>query len=259
MNSGLWDLRVDKIVSDLKEGKRLGGRKVDELRQISVKNNVSENADGSARVQWGETDIIAGVKFEIGEPYPDTPDEGSISVGVELLPMADPDFEVGPPNSEAIELSRVVDRGIRESKAIDFKDLCLSKGESVLMAYIDIYVINNDGNLFDACSLGALSSLLNTRVPKVEDEKIVAGEYAGKLKLKNKPIMCTFAKIGNTIIADPSFEEEQAMSARFSVSLLDDDSICAFQKGLSGSFKFEEISLALDMAERNSKILRKLL
>ncbi|MEM4256998.1 MAG: exosome complex protein Rrp42, partial [Candidatus Diapherotrites archaeon] len=232
---------------------------LDELRKIVVNNNVSENADGSARVNWGGTDIIAGVKFELAEPFPDTPDEGGISVGVELLPMADPDFEVGPPNSEAIELSRVVDRGIRESKAIDFKDLCLVKGELVLMAYIDIYVINNDGNLFDACSLGAVSALLNTRVPKVENEKIMVGEYAGKLKMKNKPIMCTVGKIGNVIVADPSFEEEQAMFARFSVSLLDDDKICAFQKGLSGSFKFEEINLALDMAERNSKILRKLL
>lgn len=259
MNSGLWDLRVDKLISDLKEGKRSDGRKVDEIRSVVVNKNISENADGSARVHWGETDIIAGVKFEVAEPFPDTPDEGGISVGVELLPMADPDFEIGPPNSEAIELSRVVDRGIRESKAIDFKDLCLVKAESVLMAYIDIYVINNDGNLFDACSLGAVSALLNTKVPKVVDNKIIVGEYSGKLKLKNKPIMCTVAKIGNTIVADPSFEEEQAMGARFSVSLLDDDKICAFQKGLSGSFKFDEINLALDMAERNSKILRNLL
>jgi exosome complex component RRP42 len=259
MSDGFWDLRVDKIIADLKEGKRQDGRKVDELRKVVITNNISENAAGSARVKWGYTDVIFGVKFEIAEPYPDTPDEGGISVGVELLPMADPDYEVGPPSEEAIELSRVVDRGIRESKGIDFKELCLVEGEKVLMAYVDGYVINNDGNLFDACAIGALSSLLNCRVPKVEDGKIVAGEYSGKLKLKYKPILSTFGKIGNVIVADPLLAEEKAMSARFSVSLMDDDRICAFQKGLSGSFKLDEINNCLDMAEKNSKLLRKLL
>lgn len=259
MSNGFWDLRVDKIVADLKEGKRQDGRKVDELRKIVITNNISENAAGSARVKWGETDVMTGVKFEIGEPYPDTPDEGGISVGVELLPMADPDYEIGPPSEEAIELSRVVDRGIRESKAIDFKDLCLKEGEEVLMAYVDGYVVNNDGNLFDACALAAMSSLVNCRLPKVEDGKIVTGEYAGKMKLKYKPILSTFGKIGNTIVADPLLAEEKAMAARFSVSLMDDDKICAFQKGLAGSFKLEEINSCLDMAAKNSKLLRKLL
>lgn len=259
MNTGLWDLRVDRIVADLKEGKRIDGRKVDEMRQIKITNDVSENADGAARVKWGLTEVIAGVKFEVGTPYPDTPDEGGISVGVELLPMADPEFEVGPPSEEAIELSRVVDRGIRESKTIDFKELCLEKGESVLMVYADVYIVNNDGNLFDSCSLAALSALLNTRVPKVEDGKIVTGEYSGKLKLKSRPIMNTFAKIGNTVVADPILSEEKAMSARFSVSLMDDDKITAFQKGLAGSFKYEEINNCIDLSSRNSKLLRKLL
>ena len=144
MISALWDLRVDKVVADLKEGKRIDGRKVDEIRKITITHGVSENADGSARVKLGLTDVIAGVKMVPGTPYPDMPDEGSISVGAELLPMADPEFEVGPPRDEAIELSRVVDRGIRESKAIDFKDLCITEGEKVWVGFVDIYIINND-------------------------------------------------------------------------------------------------------------------
>ena len=195
MISELWDLRVDKVVADLKEGKRIDGRKVDELRKISITRGISENADGSARVRLGETDVIAGVKMVPGEPYPDSPGEGSISVGAELLPMADPEFEVGPPREEAIELSRVVDRGIRESKAIDFSDLSIVEGESAWIGFVDLYVLNNDGNLFDACGMAAMAALLETKMPKLDGGRIVKGEYAGKLKVKAKPVLNTFAKI----------------------------------------------------------------
>ncbi len=259
MISDLWDLRVDKIVAELKEGRRGDGRKVDEMRKVEIINGISENADGSARVKLGETDVISGVKFTTGIPYPDSPGEGSISVGVDLLPIASPDFEFGPPNAESIELSRVVDRGIRESKAIDFKDLCLVDGELALIAFVDMYVLNHDGNMFDACGIAALSSLLQAKIPKIEGNKIVKGEYKGKLNLKFRPVLNTFAKIGNTVVSDPTLSEEKSMTSRFSVAVTEDDNITAFQKGLPGAFKIEEIDNAIEIALQNSKKVRKLL
>jgi len=259
MMTELWDLRVDKIVADLKEGKRSDGRKVDEMRKVEITPEISKNAEGSARVKLGNTDVIAGVKVVLGTPYPDSPDEGSISVGVELLPLASPEFEFGPPSWDSIELSRVVDRGIRESKTIDFKDLCITEGELCYVVYIDAYAINHDGNLFDASEIAAMAALSQTKLPKVEDGAIVKGEYAKKLNLKYKPILNTFAKIGNVIVADPTLSEEKAMAARFSVAVMDDDNISAMQKGLGGSFTVEEIDKAIDVAVKNSKQIRKLL
>ncbi len=259
MISELWDLRVDRIVSGLKEGKRSDQRKIDEVRKIEISRDVSKNADGAARVKMGNTEVVAGVKFVVGQPYPDSPAEGSISVGMELLPMSSSEFEFGPPSPNAIEVSRVIDRGIRESKTMDFKDLCIVEGEKVLVGFVDIYSINHDGNLFDAGAIAGISALLNAKLPKVEDGEIVKGEYAGKLPLKFKPILNTFAKIGNTIIADPILEEEKAMSARFSVSVTEDNNIAAMQKGLAGSFKISEIDAAIDTALKNSKQIRKLL
>lgn len=255
----MWDLRADRIIAGLKEGKRNDGRKIDELRKLDISYDVSENADGAARVKLGNTDVIAGVKMILGTPYPDSPDEGSISVGAELLPLADPNFESGPPREDAIELSRVVDRGIRESKAIDFKSLSIVEGESCWVGFVDIYMLNNDGNLFDACGIASLAALLKTRMPKLEDNEIVKGEYSGKLKLNSKPVLNTFAKIGSSVVADPTLGEEMAMSSRFSVAVTEDDKITAFQKGLSGSFKINEINEAIDMALKNSKQIRKLL
>jgi len=103
--------------------------------------------------------------MDIGEPYPDTPEQGAMSTAVELIPLASPDFESGPPRANAIELSRVVDRGIRESKFIDLEKLCIESGEKVWIVFIDIHVLDYDGNLFDACSLAASAALLSAKVP----------------------------------------------------------------------------------------------
>ena len=258
MEDIIWDLRTDKILSLIKEGKRIDGRKFDEYRKVSVQLNISENADGGARVKLGNTDVIAGIKMITGEPYPDSPDEGTISVGSELLPLASPEFEPGPPKESAIELARVVDRGIRESKTIDFKDLCIKEGELVWIVFIDSYVLNDDGNLFDAASLAALAALNSTKIPKLENNKIVKHEYKGKLKLSKQPLLFTCAKIAGKIISDPVISEEKAMEARFSCAVADDTKMCAFQKGGGGSFTVAEIDECIERAFKKAKEHRKL-
>ncbi len=255
----IWELTSERVASVLKEGKRLDNRAFDEYRKIEITNGISKNADGSARVKLGETEVICGIKSDIGEPYPDSPGEGSISVGMELLPIASPSFESGPPSEESIEISRVVDRGIRESKALDFKKLCIREGEKVWIVFIDLYAINDDGNLFDASSIAALSALLDARTPKIEDDKIVKGEYAGKFKLERKPLLSTFAKIGNSIVLDPNLAEEKALQGRFSVATTEDDYLSAFQKGYGGGFSVTEIDNCLSIALKKSKEIRKLL
>jgi exosome complex component RRP42 len=191
-------------------------------------------------------------------PYPDMPDEGSISVNAELLAMASPDYESGPPSEDSIELARVVDRGIRESKCLDFKKFCIVSGEKVWVVYIELNVLNYDGNLFDAASLAAVAALKEAKVPKLDDEhNIVKGEYSGKLKLERIPMMTTYAKIGNSIVVDADEAEEKAMNARFSISTTNDGYICAFQKGLSGSFTVDELKKCVDDAFKHGSELAK--
>jgi len=149
---------------------RFDRRKALDYRKIILENNTSKNAEGSATVKIGNTEVIVGVKLELGKPYPDKPDEGTIMVGAEFLPMANPDFEPGPPGIAAIEVARVVDRGIRESKTLDFKKLCVKKGEQCWIVIIDICTINDEGNLFDASALAAIAALRNTRFPKLKDD-----------------------------------------------------------------------------------------
>lgn len=255
----IWELSSEKVASFLKEGKRLDGRAFDEYRKIKIEKAISQNADGSALVKLGETEVVCGIKSEIGTPYPDSPDKGSISVGMELLPIASPSFESGPPNEESIEIARVVDRGIRESEALDFKKLCIKEAEKVWIVSIDLYALNDDGNLLDASSIAALAALLDARTPKIEDDKIVRGEYEAKFKLERKPLLSTFAKINGAIVLDPGLAEEKALQGRFSVAATEDDYLSAFQKGQGGSFSFAEIDNCIDLAIKKSKEIRKLL
>jgi exosome complex component RRP42 len=256
MNESLRSHIIELFKSDL----RLDGRKLTEYRKpIKIETNVTKTAEGSARVKIGETDVIVGVKVEIGEPYPDVPDAGTIIVGAELLPLSNPDFELGPPGIEAIELARVVDRGIRESKAVDFKKLCIKKNEKVWLLLIDICTINDAGNLIDASSLGALAALKDMKFPKVVDDKVDYQEKTNKkLEIKNSPIAVTVVKIGDKFIVDPSSEEEKALDARLTITTLEDGTLCALQKGGSVPLTAEDIDKMIDISLEKGKELRKL-
>ncbi len=257
MDENLRSHIIELSKSDL----RLDGRKSTQYRKpITVETGVTKTAEGSARVKIGETEIIVGVKVEMGTPYPDAPDQGTIMVGAELLPLSNPEFELGPPGIEAIELARVVDRGIRESKTIDFKKLCIEKGEKVWILLIDVCTINDAGNLLDASSLGALAALRDMKFPKVVGDKVDYQEKTSKkLELANSPIAVTVIKIGDKFIVDPVTEEEKAIDARLTVSSLEDGTLCAMQKGGDVPLTEEDIGKMIDIAMEKGKELRKLL
>jgi len=104
---------MEEYVRELmKMGKRVDKRKLDELRPIEFEVGLIPKAEGSARVRLGTTDVIVGVKLDVGEPFPDTPDKGILITNAEFSPIASPEFEPGPPGEDAIELaSRIMIEG----------------------------------------------------------------------------------------------------------------------------------------------------
>jgi exosome complex component RRP42 len=201
------------------------------------------------------------VKIGTGKPFADVPDRGVLTVNAELVPLASPSFEPGPPGANAVELARVVDRGIRESNAIDLTKLCVESGKTVFVVFIDVYVLNHDGNLIDASALAALAALINSKMFKYtvdEEGKIVKKPGYTPLPISNYPIAVTFAKIGNKLILDTDLDEEQVMDARLTITMKKDGNICAVQKGGgSGYFTREEISEATKIALEKTAELRK--
>ncbi len=248
-NDVLSDIKRMHIMTLLESGKRIDGRGFEERRKIELMPNFVPRAEGSARLKLGDTDVLAGIKMDIGTPFPDTPDSGVMTTNAELIPMASPFFESGPPRPEAIELSRVVDRGIRESQTVDMGKLCITPGEEVWIMFIDIHTLDYDGNLFDAASLAALAALKGTTVPAAKFGK--GEDYA--LPVEHLPIASTFVKIGDKILLDPNYEEQQVANARLTITFDENGDLRAMQKGIGGGFTSEEVKYMMEVAKRTSR------
>jgi len=259
MASVITRVKQKQIAQLIAKGKRLDGRELTDYREMKLEQGIIERAEGSARVLLGKTEVVVGTKIEMGEPFPDTPNEGVLTVNAELVPLASPSFEPGPPDENSIELARIVDRGIRESKAINVEKLVIEPGKKVFVIFVDVYVLNHDGNLIDASALAAMAALLNTKMANYEidgDEVKIKPGYE-PLPIKRHPITVTCAKIGDKLVVDPLLEEEQVMDARISMAIDDDDNICAIQKGGSGYFEPKQIFEASKIAKEKANELRK--
>jgi len=193
--------------------------------------------------------------MDVGEPYSDSPDSGVLTTAAELIPLASPDFEAGPPRADAIELARVVDRGIRESEVIEVDKLCIEPEEKVWIVFIDIHILDYDGNLFDAASLAALAALLTAKVPAERFE--LGKDYP--LPLKDPPVSCTSVKYNSVVVLDPSLDEEEIAETRLTVATDKNGDIRAMQKGLSGSFTREEIKKVIKASINNGREIREIL
>ena len=123
------NLRKKQMREFISAGKRLDDRGLDETRPIEIEINVIKKASGSPRVKLGKTEVVAGVKVETGEPFEGLENSGALIITAEVLPIASPHIEPGPPDEETIELARVVDRGVRESEMLDLSKLVLVPGK----------------------------------------------------------------------------------------------------------------------------------
>jgi len=261
MSSMITKVLERQISQMLEKSKRLDERGLTEYRELKIEEGLIERAEGSAKVLLGKTEVLVGVKIETGEPFPDTPNEGVLTVNAELVPLASPNFEPGPPDENSIELARIVDRGIRESKTVDNEKLCIEPGKKVFVIFVDVYVLNHDGNLIDASALAAVSALLNTKMPnyEVKDGEVKIKQGYTPLPMKTHPVTVTIGKINDKFIIDPGYEEEQVMDSRISIATKDDGSICAVQKGGAGYFTPKQILEASKLAqEKAAEIRRKL-
>ncbi len=251
MSEVLSNLKKDYVYNLMLKGEREDGRAFDEMRDITVETNVIDKAEGSARVQYGNTLVMVGVKLQLGTPFPDSPDVGVIITSLELNPIASPTFESGPPRENAIEMARVTDRGIRESGAIDLKKLCITEGEKVWMIFIDVHVLNDEGNILDAASIGAIAALMTATIPA---EREGVGEDS-PMPIREMPVGISLVDIGGELMVDPGRNEEAVCDTKISITSNQDGSICAMQKSGEGALSEEQVLKAVTIAcEKAAKV-----
>jgi exosome complex component RRP42 len=250
------NLTAQRIREYLSQGKRFDGRSPEEFRELIIETGVSKNAEGSARVRMGKTEVLAGIKLDVATPYADSAGEGNLMVTAEFLPLSSPRLDLGPQPFESLELARVIDRGIRESHFIELDKLCIKEGEKVWNVMVDIYTINDDGNLMDAAGIAAVAALRDAKIPGYNEE-------TGKTNYKEKtnksvplskemPISLTIHKIGESLVVDPTREEEDISETRVTVCVVD-GIVHSMQKGNSKEITTEEFNKVLDLIEKSEK------
>ena len=258
-----YKITKKNVVKAVVVGKRFDGRGLFDQREIEIKFGVSNKAEGSVSVRIGKTEVVCGIKMGVAEPYTDHEGEGTMMTSLELLPLSSPNFEYGQPTIESVETARIIDRGIRESGFIDFKKLCIKEGEKVWSVFIDIATINDDGNLIDAGSLAALLALLTARKPVYNEKtgKISYGDFTDDklpLNVDKMPVTMTFFKIDDSLLVDPTRDEEDACEGRLTIEISKpgkEEIINAMQKGGEAVLSIEDVEKMMNEA---TKIFKKL-
>jgi exosome complex component RRP45 len=228
-------------------GLRTDGRGPFEMRAISLRCGRADTVGGHVELQLGDTRVLAVVHCEAIEPFPDRPTEGFFQFNLEFSPMASPNFDAGRPDAKLVsEVSRVVERGLRESRAVDTESLCIVGGVKVWSLRIDCHVLDHAGNLIDAASLASIAALLNYRRPDVTvdgDGAITIHELHERepvpLSIHHIPIAVSFGYFSppedspddeERLVVDPSLKEELVMDGRITLTLNPHQELCGCQK-----------------------------
>ena len=116
-----------------------------------------------------------------------------------------------------------------------------------------MHVIDHSGNLIDTSLLAALSALTHAIVPAKRFE-IADADYP--LDIQHYPIECTFVRLGDAIVVDPTFDEERACQGRLTVATDERGHVVAMQKGLVGAFSPDDVKSVVERAFRHGDHLR---
>ncbi|OVA20159.1 Exoribonuclease [Macleaya cordata] len=248
---------------------RSDGRKRLTYRPISVETGVIPQANGSARVRIGATDVIASVKAELGKPNPLQPDKGKVSIYVDCSPTAAPMFQGRGGEELSTELSVALQRSLLGGKSgagagIDLSSLIVVEGKICWDLYIDGLVVSADGNLLDVLGAAIKAALSNTGIPKVNISAAASPEEQPEVDISDEeflqfdtsgvPVIVTLTKVGRHYIADATSEEESQMSSAVSFSINRHGHICGLTKrggaGLDPSVILDMISVAKHVSEQ---------
>ncbi len=107
----------DKIVYVDSKGKRLDGRKVEELRPIKIRAGVIPSADGSAYLEWGQNKVFAAVHGprpclpkHTASPY-----KAVIKFDYKMATFSVPDRKNPRPSRREIEISKVCGEALEKA------------------------------------------------------------------------------------------------------------------------------------------------
>ncbi|RPB02174.1 hypothetical protein L873DRAFT_1834325 [Choiromyces venosus 120613-1] len=232
------DLTINEkifILDALKQKLRIDGRDLHSFRELEL--NFGDDY-GLADVRLGKTRVLARVSAEVVKPFADRPFEGVFTITTELGPMASPAFETGRQTEQEVLLSRLIEKAIRRSNALDTESLCIVAGQKCWQIRADVHFLSHDGALVDASCIAVVAALQHFRRPdvSVEGEKVTIHTMTERvpvpLSILHVPICVTFSFFleGEVCLIDATLQEEQLREGEMTITLNKFGELCQISK-----------------------------
>lgn len=177
------------------------------------------------------------ISAEVTKPSEERKFDGIFTITTELSPIASPAFEIGRPTEQEVILSRILEKAIRRSRAIDTESLCIVAGQKCWSVRADVHVLSYDGGLIDACCIATMAALYHFRRPEVsvDGENVTIHTMEERvpvpLSILHSPICVTFSVIGDgdVVLLDATAQEEQVREAEIVITA-NDYEVCQIAK-----------------------------
>lgn len=262
----LSDAEKTFIIHGVQDNLREDGRGCEDYRHIELETDVVSNTSGSAKLRLANTDILVGVKAELGAPLAEKPNTGRLEFFVDCSANATPEFEGRGGEELAVEISNMLTRAYDCPSCLDLNKLCVVPGQQCWVLYVDVLLLECGGNLFDASSLAVKAALFNTSIPTLtvsQDEGHIELELSDdphdvqKLDVSLAPCVVTLSKIGHSHVVDASQKEEACCLARLMLGVTEKGTVTAMKKEGSGSLDVSSVEDMLETGKRVGQSLNK--
>ncbi|CDK29648.1 unnamed protein product [Kuraishia capsulata CBS 1993] len=264
----------------LKSGIRFDGRKLEEMRDIDIRLG---DEYGYVEVRLGNTKAIVRISAQLAVPFEDRPYEGIFQISTEISPMAGPMFEAGRQSIDEVLISRLVEKAVRRSGALDLESLCIIAGSRCWAVRADVHFLDYDGNFIDATCLAVMVGLSHFKKPDIaiNGEEIVLFSTDQRdpvpLSVLHIPLCVTFAfynpndveenikgsSSGELILVDPTMKEEAQSLGSMTLTLNKNREICQISKAgglpIDAPVIMDCCSIAYSIVERLTEKIKQLL
>ncbi|KHJ93137.1 prefoldin, alpha subunit [Oesophagostomum dentatum] len=207
------------ILEGFAENQRLDGRTLSDFRQVK---------------------LVVGAEFSatLTEPRATRPNKGFVAVDVDMSPMGNPANEHNRLGERGLELTRMLELVLRDSRCIDVESLCIRAHKEVWKLRVDVRVLDDDGALLDCASVAAVAALYHFRRPNVTvqpNHTIIHSEYEQALvplNIYHMPICVSFGftKTGNYVVIDPTDKESQCLYGCLVIACNKRREVCALHQ-----------------------------
>lgn len=255
------------ITHGVQDDLRNDGRNCEDYRHIDLEVGIIAHTHGSSRLRIGNTELLIGVKVELGKPLPNLPDQGTVEFHVDCSPNATPQFQGRGGDELSAIITSLLTRAYNNKAAIKLEKLCIIPGQHCWVMHVDVLILECGGNLLDAVSVAVMAALYDTSVPKLTVTQGDEGEVeinlpddpldSESLNTTYCPMFITLSKIGQRHIVDATAEEEACCLASLTMAVTKNGRCMALRKERSGSLDPESICEMIDTGKRVGEQLQK--